>query len=325
MKILLKGIDILFLARPLILVSVWGFSVFGYWCALADKNIFNIGLLWHRTYLPDFFHMLIFSLSVGAVFVLNQIADYEVDLKNDGFPLFVRSSISKVEAYYYTLFLGIISTVIPLFLNKPGIALFSLIAILIGFVYSFKPTYFSGRPVFDFLSNAIGYGIIAFGTGYYLAEPKAMFSLSFWIAAFPFFLLMCGGSICSTFPDYAGDKECGKRTTVVWLGISNANLVASVFFVTGGIIAFITKNWLALGCFFAMTPASLIFIFKNTQKVMESTYKIGGAISMVLAGVIYPLFFPVSIINFILTWIYFRFRHNVSYPSLIPVSDEKKY
>lgn len=54
---------------------------------------------------------------------------------------------------------------------------------------------------------------------------------------------------------------------------------------------------------------------------MEASYKITGGIAMAVAGVVYPLFIPVAAAVFIATWLYFRLRYGVSYPSLIPVTN----
>ena len=62
MKLILKSIDLLFLTRPVILIPVWGFSIFGYWSGSGIGKPFNIIILSEKDYLSAYFYMVIFSL-----------------------------------------------------------------------------------------------------------------------------------------------------------------------------------------------------------------------------------------------------------------------
>lgn len=324
-KVILKGIDILFLARPIILIPVWGFSIFGYWCGCNVDESFDMKMLWGKEHITPFFSMVLFSLSVGAVYVLNQIADFAVDSKNAGFPLLVRSGISRITALLYAFILGIIAICIPIVIGYIPIALFSISAIVLGMLYSFKLFYLSGRPVTDFLANAIGYSVIAFGVGWYLSPEKDILGITFIRAALPYFFLMCGGSISSTLPDISGDKTCGKRTTAVVMGIICAHSITVVFIIIGGIIAFITKDILAFIIAVEFFIIDILYFLKQSQALMEATYKLTGGIAMVLAGIIFPVFIPFAVFVFICTWLYFRLRFGISYPSLVPVSNASNH
>ncbi len=322
MKALLKGIDILFLARPIILVPVWGFSVLGYYCCQDGSLPFTPKLFWGRQYIIPFVWMIIFSLSVGAVYVLNQIADYDVDKENDGFPLLVKSGITKGVAYSYSALLGAISIIIALAFGYNWVAFYSLLALVIGMAYSFKPTYFSGRPIADFLTNAIGYGVVAFGMGWYMSSGEGINSSAFVKSALPYFLIMCGASISSTLPDYPGDKACNKKTTAVSFGTTKAHGMTLVFVILGTIAAFIAQDLVACIIAGAFIIFDILYTIMGTDKLMEATYKVTGGISMLLAGILFPLFAIAALLVLISTVVYFRFRHNVMYPSLLPVVNE---
>ena len=322
MKLFIKGFDILFLARPVILIPVWGFSIFGYWYGNRMNDTFELSILLGKEHITALGGMVLFSLSVGAVYVFNQIADYEVDAKNEGFPLLIRSGMSKKVALWYALILSSIAIVIPLITGDTVLSLFSAAAVVLGLLYSFKPVYFSGRPFTDFLANAVGYGFIAFGVGWYLSPAKDIFGIIFVRAALPYFLLMCGGSISSTLPDIAGDKACGKRTTAVVLGTIFAHSIATIGIIIGGMVAYINKDILALIIALVSLIINILFFILKTRAIMEATYKISGGIAMIVAGVVYPLFIPVAAVVFTATWVYFRLRHGISYPSLVPVANE---
>ena len=322
MKLLVKGVDILFLARPVVLIPVWGFSIFGYWCGNSIDKSFDITLLWGREHLPAFIKMIIFSLSVGSVYVFNQIADFTVDSKNEGFPLLVKGGINRRMALIYGIILGFLAIIIPIISGYVHLALFSLSAIALGILYSFKPFYLSGRPVTDFLANALGFGIIAFGVGWYLSPQKGTPGATYIWTALPYFVLMCGASISSTLPDIPGDKACGKRTTAVAVGVIRAHSITLMFIIAGGIIAFMTRDILAFVIAVEFFFIDILYLFIKSRALMEATYKVTGGIAMMFAGAVYPLFVIVAVSVFVITWLYFRLRYSISYPSLVPVANE---
>lgn len=316
----LRIIDALFLARPVLWIPVWGFCAFGYFSGLVHNCDFSFSVAWSHQ-LPVFCRILVFSFSVGAVYVFNQMADRHVDEKNAGFPLLVKGNIPLWIAWSSVIVLALGSLCIPLFNNWKALSAFAAAALLLGVLYSVKPMFFTGRFLLDFLTNATGYGIVSFGVGWYLSGAE-LFSRSFAVYSVPYFFLMCAGSISSTIPDYEGDRKCGKNTTAVAIGTPQAHLMASCFLCASLGIALFTKNWVPVICAGLGMPFYIIFCFYKTQKTMEATYKIGGMISMVVAGMLFPLLIPASLITLVATVLYFRIRYHITYPSLIPVSNE---
>lgn len=310
--------DGIFLARPVLWIPVWGFCAFGYWNALSVRGKFDLSSVWGVHHIYAFFWIFIFSMSVGAVYILNQIADYDVDRSNDGFPLLVHGGLSIGSAVIFASILSVLSVVV-LLIKDIRLAYFPTTALLLGNLYSFKPAYLSGRPVADFLANAAGFGLIAFGFGWHLAGGNVLTSY-FLLSCSPYFFLMCAGSISSTLPDMEGDKKFGKITTPVAIGASKAHITATCLIVLAGILSYITEDRLALTCSALSIPIYLIYCFDKRRIFMEATYKIGGAIIIVMALIVFPAIIIPSLVVSIGTWVYFRFRHNVSYPSLLPAS-----
>jgi len=307
-KILFPLIDGFFLMRPVVLIPVWGFSLFGYFNGHGSRTIDPTVLAW----------IMIFSLSVGCVYILNQIADVEVDKINSGLPLLASGIVSRPVAYLFAIFAGVAATAVPLGAGRPFIALFSIAGIALGALYSFRPVYFSGRPFGDFLANAAGFGIIAFGTGWHLAGNKIC-DPAFLFAALPYFLLMCAGAISSTIPDVKGDRRCGKRTTAVVLGEKKAHYLATVFVLAAAVYSLSTGDRIASVCALLTLPLYLLAALYPRRKILiESTYKIGGALCMAVAFCIMPLFLLCSVTAAMGTWMYFRLRHGIDYPSLVP-------
>ena len=316
MKAVKFFLDLFFIARPVVLVPVWGFALFGYRISSQTQNIFqtiNIEIL---------LQILLFSLSVAAVYVINQIADRKVDEDNGGFPLLLKCGICDKTAWILAIILAVLSIVIPFLSGYKIISALSLVSILVGLLYCFPPFSFSGRPILDFLSNAFGYGTIAFAAGWILGDGEKT-NTEFFLAMLPYFLMMAGGSISSTLPDYYGDKANGKITTAVCFGKRQSHFIAILCIILSVAGAFYVRDFVALSASsFAFVIYVLYAIFPKNQKLMESCYKVGGAVSMLIIGMFFPILIISGIIIGILSILYFRIFYKVSYPSLLPV--EKK-
>ena len=308
-KNILFIIDLFFLTRPVVIAPVWGFCAFGMY-RFSGKLINSPGVTCYLL-------ILLYSMSVGAVYVINQIADYEVDKSNAGFPLLVRGNISIRAAWVCAGLCGLASIVGPLVLGNPSIAFLSVIAIIAGCIYSFKPFSLSGRPFFDFLTNAFE-AFLAFAVGWRVLGGSLSDPLLYKFAA-PYFLLMCAGSVGSTLPDITGDRAHGKTTTAVRFGARGANLIAlAALLITVPVSILLSSDYLALCCAAMAAPFYIIYMARPNAVTMELTYKAGGALTMFAAAFAAPLILPAGLFIFFITWLYFRKRFNIAYPSLTP-------
>jgi 4-hydroxybenzoate polyprenyltransferase len=317
----LRLIDGFFVLRPVVLIPVWGFALFGYYQG-KGLSLFDISACWSHPEIIPFSMIMVFSLSVGCVYVLNQIADIAADRENGGFPLLASGVVSLPQAYVAASLSALLSILLPLLTGYLTLALLSIAAIITGLLYSFKPTYFSGRPFLDFLANAFGFGMIAFACGWYCSGNQ-FFTLRFFNAALPYFFLMCAGSISSTIPDILGDRATGKKTTAVLLGARNAHVLALVFLCLATIDSLFVKDLLALFCSGASLPIYILYHCFPKKILEESTYKIGGALCMFAAALFTPWFIIFGCATAFATWMYFRYRHHVSYPSLVPLKSHR--
>jgi 4-hydroxybenzoate polyprenyltransferase len=311
--------DAVFLCRPVLLIPVWSFCMFGYLSGLSSRNGFSLAAAWNAQ--PRIaLWMVVFSLSVGSVYVLNQIVDRNVDALNAGFALLIKGKAPVWHAWITAGVLSVLSIAVPL-VFIPCLAIFSCAGLVIGLLYCTKPSYFTGRPILDFLSNATGYGIVSFGAGWYLAGGA--FGTGFAVSALPYFLMMCAGSISSTLPDFAGDKTGGKMTTAVFLGVMPSHCLATGILVAAAIESLAIGDYVAAVCSITSLPLYIIFFFfRRSRLAMEATYKGGYLICMFVSCIVYPFIFPAALLIFAATVLYFRLRYNVFYPSLLPVSSE---
>ena len=308
--------DAVFLARPLLWIPVWGYCAFGYFSGLSAMHGFHLTAAWKTPFAVAAW-MLAFSCSVGSVYVINQVADRQVDAMNAGFPLLAKGNIPLWLAWATAIILALASLLIPI-AKRPVVSLFSAMSLAVGIIYCIKPFYFSGRFVLDFLANAAGFAGIAFGVGWHLSG--AAFGVTFFISSAPYFLLMCAGSISSTLPDIEGDRKSGKKTTAVTMGLQSAHILASLFIAAGLAVSFILHDWVALTCAGLAVPFYSTYLIRKTAGTMESTYKIGGLIMILAAAAVFPYLIAASLLSLFATIVYFRLRFHVWYPSLVPAA-----
>jgi 4-hydroxybenzoate polyprenyltransferase len=306
-RIILLMTDLFFLTRPVVIVPVWGFCAFGVYCFGGDFLV--------HLELSQYLSMILYSLSAASVYVVNQIADYDVDKCNEGFPLLVRGNIPIKTAWICAAVCAILSITGLIMMGSIAIALLSLIAIIIGYIYSCKPFSLSGRPFADFLTNAFEAGL-AFSAGWIIVGGQ-LSDLSLYKHAIPYFLLMCAGSISSTLPDIRGDRAHGKITTAVRFGPKTAHIIALICLMMSIPISYyLNADYLALSCAALVIPFYMPYLISAKTINMELTYKVGGSIIMIGSALVIPLLLPAGALIYFLTWIYFRKRHNVAYPSL---------
>jgi len=307
-KTFLLIIDLIFLTRPIIIVPVWAFCVFG--ALFSFPKAFSLE--------PSHYLLIfLYSMSAASVYVINQMADYEVDKTNEGFPLLVRGNISMKAAGVCAGICGLISILGPFLMGYASVALLSLIAIIAGYLYSCKPFSLSGRPFSDFLTNAFE-AFLAFAAGWCIYGEQ-LTDPALYKQALPFFLLMCAGSISSTLPDILGDKAHGKITTAVRFGPKSAHciaLMALIAVIPASLL--ISQDAFAAVCSILVIPAYIPYLFNSKSIFMEIPHKVGGAIVMLIAATVDLMLLPAGIIIYFMTWLYFRLRHRVAYPSLKP-------
>ena len=73
MNMLKQATLLLFLTRPIVLIPVWGFALFGYRIASFHSMVVE------PFSFTDFGLIVLFSISVAAVYLLNQREDFDVD------------------------------------------------------------------------------------------------------------------------------------------------------------------------------------------------------------------------------------------------------
>jgi len=306
--------DYFFVLRPLLLVPMWAYVILGYFRFIAADGSTAVFSFWEYAYYSGHFMWGIFfySLCFGAILLINQIADYETDRLHPNIWLIASDIIPIKTAKWEAAVLSAISLA-GAYINKTY-PLITIITLGVGYVYSCRPGHFSGRPMWDFSVNAVGYGALPFTLGWMLAGGGVDYLLV--KNCLPYMLLMAAGAINSTIQDREDDARTGKITTAVKLGIRNALVLSTVILVLGSVVS------IAFGDYFCLflCAAALIFylqaLLKPSRENSLRTLHIPGPVVVLSAGLLYPPLFPVMIAVLVLSKMYYPWRFGINYPQV---------
>jgi 1,4-dihydroxy-2-naphthoate octaprenyltransferase len=136
-----------------------------------------------------------------------------------------RGLATRAELLMAMIGLGLVSAGIGLYFalsGRPGVILFGLAGLFIGWVYTGPPLRLAHRGLGEFaVAIAFGVGII-FGAAYVQVGAVPALALA---ASVPVSILVALILFINGFQDAASDEEVAKRTSVVRLGLRRASRV----------------------------------------------------------------------------------------------------
>ena len=134
-----------------------------------------------------------------------------------------RGLATRAELLVAMLGFGVLSTVIGIHFalaGRPGVLLFGLAGLVIGFVYTGPPLRLANRGLGELaVALAFGVGIVS-GSAYVQAGTVPVIALA---ASVPVSILVALLLFINGFQDAASDREVAKRTAVVRLGVARAS------------------------------------------------------------------------------------------------------
>ena len=320
----LRLFDYVAILRPLLLIPAWTMLLLGYYASPNGKLVAtgslpligNAPIIWR----PDgkiLMTFLLYSLLMGAVYILNQLSDSRTDAINGKLYLvaqgYMKGNVLKIQ-------MGI------LFVISVGMALFQfsrvylyliLFSAILGVSYSVPPIRLKGKPILDLLTNACGFGFVAFAVGWTASSP---FSADLILRCLPYVICISAAFINTTIPDMKGDIQNGDTTTGVFLGIRNSCIASTILLVMASAIS------LFLGDFICLTASALslpFFIYMtvvnwNEQSPRLSAITLATKISLMvlslMIAMLVPFYFVLLVITLLLMKIYYQKRFGVSYP-----------
>jgi len=300
--------DYFFLLRPILWIPVWTFLFLGYfWGSALETFSFTLFLPWK--FWAVFF---LYSLMMSSVYIINQIVDWESDLINNKLFLIPYNIISIRTATIYAIILALISLIFAYFLGIKLVILF-IFSYLLGLAYSIKPVELKARPIADMLANAIGYGVLAFLTGW--ATAAEVQGRAF-IQSFGYVLFVSAVFINTTIPDIHGDQAAGKHTIGVFLGARNATILSSILLFLSFIYSFLEFDVFLMIPSLIGLPIFIMSIWDKSMQMAKISYRAVSFLFVLMVALRFPLFLVLGVLILILLRIYYTKRFLINYPSL---------
>jgi len=316
MHYLVKVIDYIFLLRPTLLLPVWAFFLIG---AHTSKisNLYDLKPVF-RLDTPVIGGLFAYSMLMGAVYVMNQIYDIETDRRNKKLFLLSEGYIGLNSAWIFTAVLIILSyiTLKVMFPNYTNINWIWALSLALGIMYNVPPLKFKGKPILDLISNAVGYGAlnVMFGIAAvgYSGPISKMVNL-----VLPYIFAVGSVFLLTTIPDIPGDREANEFTTGVVFGPKLTALFALILM----IFAFLTSTLLRNPIIFYPSLISIPLYFKaflrTDSPTVKLAYRLSAAVFALVLSIKIPLYLLLGLLTFIALKLYYRWRFQLNYPSLV--------
>lgn len=255
----------------------------------------------------------LYTLLMGAVYIVNQIADRETDAVNDKLYLvaqgYVKLQILKWQVGILITLAVLLSLLV--FWKTPAYLILILLSILLGFTYSVRPFRLKGRPIVDLCANALGYGSIAFLIGWLTIAPISIEAVQ---RSLPYLFSAAAAFVNTTLPDIKGDRLGNDRTTGVWLGKRRACRLSLVLLIAAIVSAVFLKDWIAGAAGIVCLPIFIYMNFRLEQNLIIWATRIGILVLSLCAGVLFPLYLLwFGIVLFGTRW-YYTTRFGLRYP-----------
>ncbi len=299
---MVKILDHIFLMRPTLLITSWGFLLAGYY--RATQKFFHLS--------KDFWIIFIaYTLLCGAGYILNQIEDIESDKINRKLFLLSEGIIPVSHAYLQTLLL-IIGAFILIMKKSTEIKILFTLSLIMAMLYSLPPFRWKDKPFLDLFLNSTGYGIVNFLAGWSIAKD---ITFSAFLNSLPYFFGVGAIFLLTTLLDIEGDKRVFKITTGIKLGIGNTLKLSYIFIVIAGVCAVLRGDWVA-GTVAGTGIVLFLFPLINfNRKNCIMAQRITGFILILILSCIYPVFLIINSFLVVSMYLYYKKRFGISYPS----------
>lgn len=307
----LKSMDYFFVLRPMLFIPGWSTLLAGYLITSKQQIFFTPSQFSQLNILNVIFLLVIFSMAMGASFLLNQIMDVDTDLKNKKLFILSENHISKKSALIETIFLIILSVILSLKLGFVVLMTVIVFIILTGYMYNYKPFVLKNKPLGSVIANAV-MGWLAFATGWLAVNG---FNSGLIADSMPYLLFNTALYFFTLLPDVPGDKKCNKKTVAVLFGTHTTIYTALSFYSLSFVTALVLKDYFAFIIILFSLPFFIVVAFKKdiSSTIKATKYAIFFfAIAICLK---IPYYFLLLVTIFIFTKWYFVKRFKYNYPN----------
>lgn len=302
MSFLIKQLDYLFITRPVLMPPVWTILLLGHHRASLFSTYSNsVG-----------FVFFLISLSIGAVYILNQIHDIESDRINEKL-FFLADGYVSLKNAWLEIILLISTGIIGAFFISFQLGILFIVGLLFGYLYSAPPFYLKNRHIWGLLSNAIGHGSLTFLIGWCINSNLTLKALLF---STPYLLAVAAVYLNTTLPDIEGDRKIRKITLGVKLGIPQATRLSVVFVLSSLFLAWILKDLVFVIAGALSFPFFFYAALTNKIKQIILSNKMAILFLTIASAIFYPWYFIILIAGFLGTRAYYKLRFNMIYPTI---------
>ncbi|HID57309.1 TPA: hypothetical protein EYP37_12315 [Candidatus Poribacteria bacterium] len=303
-------LDYLMVLRPTLMIPVWTMLLAGYLRASSVGAIPNFILIPPG---PLLYTLLLFSMLMGFVYVLNQMTDVQSDVENEKLYLVAEGHVTRsiliAEMTLLILISGAMATM-RYGLRSVYIRLW-LLSALMGLLYSVKPFRLKGKPFLDLLSNAFGYGCLAFGIGWVSASG---YSGGMWLRSLPYFLCVASTFVNTTLLDVKGDQAVGDRTTGVVLGLRGSCRLSLFLLLAALISALWLRDLIPASASVVSLPFFIRMALNPEPSSISSATKFGITSFSMIVGIFVPLYIIWLFAILFFVRCYYRGRFGIRYP-----------
>lgn len=301
-------LDYVAVLRPALLFPVWTLLLLGYHHGRTSPEASETTQplqLWAT--------LCLYTLLMGAVYIVNQIADRETDARNNKLYLVAQGYV-KLQILKWQVGLLITSSLLLsllVFRHNTAYLILIVLSIALGFAYSVRPFRLKGIPIVDLCANALGYGSIAFLVGWTTTTPISIEAIC---RSLPYLFSVAAAFVNTTLPDIKGDEENGDYTTGVWLGKTFACRLSLVLLLTVIASAVLFRDWIAGAAGIVCLPIFIYMNFYPKRNAIIWATRVGILVLSLCAGVLFPLYLLwFGIILFSTRW-YYTSRFGIRYP-----------
>jgi chlorophyll synthase len=292
----------------MILIPVWTFYLLG---AYHGSTAAGLSMDWRRLLLGG----VSFTALLGAIYIVNQISDREVDRANEKLFLISHGIIPVRVAWIEAVLLIAVSFGIGIFYLPTSYIIIISISLALGFAYSVEPLRFKGRVILDVLSNAVGNGILNTFAGWVAAGA----TLGEWKILLPYPFAVASVHLTTTLADIEGDRSGGLGTSGMYLGRRWGIVLSTCLMAVAAGIAHLVGNRLALYASLFSLPFFLLPARSDDRPASQQSIllptKTATLIFSIAAGFIFRLYIPFLAVVILLTRLYYKHRFGMRYPS----------
>ncbi len=303
-----KPVDYIFLLRPMILIPVWTFYLLG---ARHGANASGVAI--EAAHLAA--GLVSFTALLGAIYIMNQIADRAADLAGNKLFLIPRGIITVRAAWIEAAALVVVSFALALATLSALFAVILAVSLVLGAAYSLEPVRLKRRPVVDVLANAAGNGVLNTLAGWVAVGAP----IAGWTSLIPYPFAVASVHLATTLADVETDSKMGFKTSGVMLGVSRGLFCSTALMGGAAVASYVTGNNPALIAsilslpFFLIPVRSITGPARNPDALIPA--KTATIIFSIAAGFLFPLYVPALAAVILLTRLYYARRFGIEYPS----------